>query len=632
MFYSTFSTSMIGFSHKILFPCSFILLSVFLFCHCSVVNAQQTNDHIRILDDEKGIDIDPDTRSEWLFDPADSSVWQQQNNIPLNPWTPPEYFPSKSVIIEWDHNINTWTLYSELIDVCQSSAEVILVVRNTSEENYMRNLLSQDGVALYNVRFVHVPTVRMWIRDHGPLSVNTDNGMAFMDFEDFASSGVSGALPTNLANEWQMDVYNLEDLVLDGGNFMVDSFGNLFATHRIYTNNPHYPKEYIDTLLNDYMGIHNIFTFDQMGEDDYWGHIDMQMKLLDDTTVVISSVEQDHPDHDILENNAQQFAFLTSPKERPYRIRRLPKADNWKTYTNALLLNDKLIMPVYNHPNDQIAMDIYQELLPGHNIVGINANAIVHWNGVIHCITMQLFDDSQIPEQADYHTITTIVQPRNSGSVLGHGEYEDGAQVTLSATPFDGYHFLYWSEDNVEISEDTLLTFQAEHSRTLSAHFSINTYQIDAIAHQQEHGVITGSGFYAHFDEVSLLAEAHEGFGFVYWTEDDQVVHSEPGYSFFATRNRELKAHFTPQTHYSKNILDSVTIFPNPFADHLILSNISAYDRVVIVDPLGHMKKVISVNQSDQLTIETHLMPDSFYFLFLENRNGARIVKRIVKR
>ena len=38
-------------------------------------------------------------------------------------------------------------------------------------------------------------------------------------------------------------------------------------------------------------------------------------------------------------------------------------------------------------------IDVYQNLLPNHQIIGINSNAIVGWDGVIHCITMQLFDD-----------------------------------------------------------------------------------------------------------------------------------------------------------------------------------------------------------------------------------------------
>ena len=97
----------------------------------------------------------------------------------------------------------------------------------------MQDLLINDGVSLSNIEFVQVPCERMWIRDHGPLAIMTDNGMAFMDFDDLANSGLDENLPTNLANIWGLDSYQI-DWILDGGNFMVDSQGTLFTTDRLY--------------------------------------------------------------------------------------------------------------------------------------------------------------------------------------------------------------------------------------------------------------------------------------------------------------------------------------------------------------------------------------------------------------
>lgn len=374
--------------------------------------------------------------------------------LPLNPWSPPEYFRSKAVILEWDFFEGTWPIYSQLISECKTEAEVVLVVNNQEEENLFISYLQNAMITLDNISFAHAPCGRMWIRDHGPLAVMTETGVAYMDFDDFSNSGLSAALPTNLANLWGLDSYNLTHITLDGGNLMVDSYNNLFATNRLYTNNPAYSEAYINNLLQTYMGITNITTFDQMGAGDYWGHIDMQMKLLDDTTVVISSVQPGWPVYSILENNYQLFASLTSPSGEPYRIRRLPKAENWKSYTNSLILNSKVIIPVYDHPNDQIAIDVYEELMPDHTIVGLNANAIVGWDGVIHCITMQLFDDEQIQppvpvnlvvsgnvaegEEMCYNAVNTItVQDFN---LVGGGE------VNLIA----GYQILFEPEVSIE--------------------------------------------------------------------------------------------------------------------------------------------------------------------------------------
>jgi len=318
-----------------------------------------------------------------------------QPQTPLNPRTPPEYFPSRAVLIEWDFNQNTWPLYSELIRECRKAVEVILVVNNQAEENIMTNRLTNDGVPMANISFVHVPCERMWIRDHGPLAVWTDTGVAFIDFDDLANSGLDEDLPTNLANVWGLDSYQLP-YILCGGNFMVDNHNTLFTTNRLYTNNPAYTPAQIRAALETFMGITTVVTVSAQ-HNDYWGHIDMQIKLLDDTTFVVASIDPgSDPNYDTLENNFNFLSTLIAPGGQPYRIRRLPMANNWKTYANSLILNNTVLIPTYNHPRDSIAFSVYKELMPNHNLTGINCNAIIGWEGALHCITMQLFDDKMI--------------------------------------------------------------------------------------------------------------------------------------------------------------------------------------------------------------------------------------------
>jgi agmatine deiminase len=259
----------------------------------------------------------------------------------------------------------------------------------------MRNNLTADGVSLTNISFVHVPCERMWLRDHGPISVMTDNGVVFIDLDDLANSGLDEDLPTNLANIWGLGSYELP-YIFCGGNFMVDSHNTLFTTTRLYSNNPSYSPTQINQDFETYMGINQIITVSAQ-HNDYWGHIDMQIKLLNDTTLIISSTTPGSgPNYDTLENNNIRLSALTAPNGQPYHIARVPHADDWKTYANSIILNNKVIVPTYNHPNDIIALQTYQQLLPNHQIVGVNANPIIAWEGSLHCITMQLFDDNQV--------------------------------------------------------------------------------------------------------------------------------------------------------------------------------------------------------------------------------------------
>lgn len=49
------------------------------------------------------------------------------------------------------------------------------------------------------------------------------------------------------------------------------------------------------------------------------------------------------------------------------------------------------------------------------------------------------------PEPVKY-TVTLSVTPDGGGAVTGAGEYEEGAQVTVTAAPSDGYQFVGWTE------------------------------------------------------------------------------------------------------------------------------------------------------------------------------------------
>jgi len=177
---------------------------------------------------------------------------------------------------------------------------------------------------------------------------------------------------------------------------MVNSHNTLFTTTRVYTNNSSYSQSVIDNVFETYMGITDIVTF-KAQHSDYWGHIDMQIKLLDDTTFIISSVTLGSgPNYDSLEANYNKLLTLTGPHGKPYRIQKIPMADNWKTYANSVILNNTVLIPFFNHVLDSNAYNIYQQLLPSYTIVGINSNAIIGWEGSLHCITMQLFDDSTV--------------------------------------------------------------------------------------------------------------------------------------------------------------------------------------------------------------------------------------------
>ena len=69
------------------------------------------------------------------------------------------------------------------------------------------------------------------------------------------------------------------------------------------------------------------------------------------------------------------------------------------------------------------------------------------------------------------YTVTVSADPEAGGTVSGSGEYSEGTQVTVTATPATGYHFVNWTENGTEVSTEATFTFNATVDRNLTAIF-----------------------------------------------------------------------------------------------------------------------------------------------------------------
>ncbi|WP_292588077.1 InlB B-repeat-containing protein, partial [Mesotoga sp. UBA5557] len=80
------------------------------------------------------------------------------------------------------------------------------------------------------------------------------------------------------------------------------------------------------------------------------------------------------------------------------------------------------------------------------------------------------------------YTITVSANPPAGGNVSGGGNYTHGDTVNLLATPNEGYEFVNWTENGVQVSANAAYSFTATANRTLVANFRLKTYTITATA------------------------------------------------------------------------------------------------------------------------------------------------------
>ena len=81
------------------------------------------------------------------------------------------------------------------------------------------------------------------------------------------------------------------------------------------------------------------------------------------------------------------------------------------------------------------------------------------------------------------YTVTTSTNPSLGGTTTGDGTYNNGTNVTVSATPNTDYIFVNWTEGATVVSTNSSYTFTLTGDRDLVANFestlSINPLEFD---------------------------------------------------------------------------------------------------------------------------------------------------------
>ncbi len=142
------------------------------------------------------------------------------------------------------------------------------------------------------------------------------------------------------------------------------------------------------------------------------------------------------------------------------------------------------------------------------------------------------------------YEILATVAPENTGTVEGTGIYNHFATCTLMATPATGYHFVNWTLNGEEVSNNATYSFEVTNPAVYVANFEINSYEILATVAPENSGTIGGAGIYNHFATCTLTATPATGYHFVNWTMNGEEVTTESVYSFTVMEDASYVANF----------------------------------------------------------------------------------------
>ena len=172
----------------------------------------------------------------------------------------------------------------------------------------------------------------------------------------------------------------------------------------------------------------------------------------------------------------------------------------------------------------------------------------------------------EMQKKGELYSISVSMGGRVSG--LNNGKFEAGQNITLIATPAEGYVFKGWVQNGEIISTNLALSFVAEANVTIFAEFMPEPEDVEVTVSVNDNtfGSIIGAGTYTEGDEVMLIATPAVGYEFVSWVKDGKILSNLSTLYVTATESCTIEATF--KFIENATAIDEVpytcAVYPNP--------------------------------------------------------------------
>ncbi len=314
----------------------------------------------------------------------------------------PEWEKQTFVQLVFPHKNTDWACCLEeaiktFSEIAYAIAQYEKVLICYEDENTVKHLKHKNFI------FKKIKNNDTWARDFGAISVKMNNKIKLLDFK-FNGWGLK--FPANYDNLISRKIFNIHksyNFVLEGGS--IDTNGKILLTTSrcLLEENRNYPltKEEIEEFLKKELFINKIIwlNYGFLEGDDTDSHIDTLARFVNENTIVYCKCEDKKDIHyeelKKMEEELKKTDFnlipLPLPNPKYWDNHRLPA-----TYANFLIINNAVLLPIYEDKKDKYVYDLFCEIFPEREIVPINANTLIKQHGSIHCITKEYFNEDFI--------------------------------------------------------------------------------------------------------------------------------------------------------------------------------------------------------------------------------------------
>lgn len=202
-----------------------------------------------------------------------------------------------------------------------------------------------------------------------------------------------------LQNEFQLPYYTTSEIILDGG--AIEIFGKKgIVSDRVFRDNKNKGESEIYDELKKLLDLEQLIVIPQYPYD-FTGHVDGLVRFIDENRVVVNDLKKELEETQNDKNSYRKqlienwvYAFKSALINAGLQLEELPTSipegsppsSGEGIYTNFLLLEDLIIMPVYGMKEDKIAADRLSNLY-GKTVKTVNAKELSRMGGMINCVT-----------------------------------------------------------------------------------------------------------------------------------------------------------------------------------------------------------------------------------------------------
>jgi len=328
---------------------------------------------------------------------------------------PAEWAEQEFVQLTWPHANTDWADMLDEVNTCFASIAKEII----KYENLVLVCVDTDEVELFftdeelsKISFVEMPTNDTWARDHGGITI-FENGKRTIC--DFTFNGWGMKFAANHDNLITQKLHNAGifgentayknclNFVLEGGSIESDGEGTILTTTEclLSDNRNNQSKKQIETALKELFGAKQILWlhYGYLAGDDTDSHVDTLARLCPNNTIAYVKCDDETDEHyealKMMEEELKSFSPLEIGSS--FNLIPLPMAEAVyfederlpATYANFLIINGAVLVPTYNSPKDEIALNQLKKAFPDRDIIGIDCRALIKQHGSLHCVTMQ---------------------------------------------------------------------------------------------------------------------------------------------------------------------------------------------------------------------------------------------------